>query len=385
MAGTGHDDSRPVACGYFAFASSSLLVRAITRARGDFIGGINLYAQDRRLLAARVTQWRDFGHIQTYFRSRRAIVTARAFNRLGFDSNSVRKSSDDAAKMRAEAAWLRRAPAALQPYCARLLDAGEQPDGAFYRIEYQFAPTLAELFVFSSIGRATWRNILRSCQEFLDICAAHQGAGSGDAVLADLAVSKTGERLERYARESGFDIARPTTLDGAPLPSLLRIADAVGGAIARQSGRPACVMHGDFCFSNILYNSRAGRIIAIDPRGYVQAGDPSIYGDTRYDLAKLSHSVAGGYDHILAGRYALRRDGSHGFAISFESGPHHAWLQRAVAELDVRGQRPGSPEVRAVTIGLFLSMLPLHADRPDRQAAFIANALRLYAELDRAG
>jgi hypothetical protein len=38
-----------------------------------------------------------------------------------------------------------------------------------------------------------------------------------------------------------------------------------------------------------------------------------------------------------------------------------------------------------VTIGLFLSMLPLHADRPDRQAAFIANALRLYAELDRAG
>jgi hypothetical protein len=29
-------------------------------------------------------------------------------------------------------------------------------------------------------------------------------------------------------------------------------------------------------------------------------------------------------------------------------------------------------------------MLPLHSDRPDRQRAFIANALRLYAELDAA-
>jgi hypothetical protein len=32
--------------------------------------------------------------------------------------------------------------------------------------------------------------------------------------------------------------------------------------------------------------------------------------------------------------------------------------------------------------GLFLSMLPLHADRPDRQGAFIANALRLFGDLD---
>jgi hypothetical protein len=31
---------------------------------------------------------------------------------------------------------------------------------------------------------------------------------------------------------------------------------------------------------------------------------------------------------------------------------------------------------------LFISMLPLHADRPERQTAFLANALRLYSQLD---
>jgi hypothetical protein len=48
----------------------------------------------------------------------------------------------------------------------------------------------------------------------------------------------------------------------------------------------------------------------------------------------------------------------------------------------VDGVRGLSEPVRAVTTSLFLSMLPLHAERPDRQQAFVANALRLWRELD---
>jgi hypothetical protein len=39
--------------------------------------------------------------------------------------------------------------------------------------------------------------------------------------------------------------------------------------------------------------------------------------------------------------------------------------------------------VRAVMTGLFLSAPALHADRSDRQQAMIANALRLFLDLDR--
>jgi hypothetical protein len=38
-------------------------------------------------------------------------------------------------------------------------------------------------------------------------------------------------------------------------------------------------------------------------------------------------------------------------------------------------------EILAITIQLFLSMLPLHSDRPERQKAFIANAIRLNKKL----
>ena len=87
-------------------------------------------------------------------------------------------------------------------------------------------------------------------------------------------------------------------------------------------------MHGDFCFSNILYNSRAGRISVIDPRGYVYGEQPSCFGDVRYNLAKLSHSIVGCYHHFFAGRYSLTRNGTHDFLISFETSQHHAWAQK---------------------------------------------------------
>jgi hypothetical protein len=49
--------------------------------------------------------------------------------------------------------------------------------------------------------------------------------------------------------------------------------------------------------------------------------------------------------------------------------------------LQIDGISGGGTDVRAVAVCLFLSMLPLHSDRPDRQRAFIANALRLYLGL----
>jgi hypothetical protein len=47
--------------------------------------------------------------------------------------------------------------------------------------------------------------------------------------------------------------------------------------------------------------------------------------------------------------------------------------------------RGSDPALLAASVLLFLAMLPLHAEAPRRQRAFIANALRLFVELDAAG
>jgi hypothetical protein len=167
------------------------------------------------------------------------------------------------------------------------------------------------------------------------------------------------------------------------MPSLLQIADDIArNHLNLTSGCKRTVMHGDFCFSNILYDSRIQRVHVIDPRGIVRPGKNTIFGDHRYDLAKLAHSIIGRYDQIIAGRYHLSAANGRRYEISFEQAPHHAWLEDAFNKMQIHGVDAGGREIRAVTIALFLSMLPLHADRPDRQQAFIANALRLYSNLE---
>lgn len=372
---------RPIAAGYFAFDSGPDLVRALTRARGDFIAGLNHYLGDHPVRLAAAGRWLDFGHVQTFYQSRLAVSTARAFNRVDLDGLTASKTSLDADKMRAEAEWLGAAPPDLQPYCVRLIDAGQADGLGYYKTEYEYLPLLSELFVFGAVGRAPWMRILASCEAFLSLCAQHHGWEPAQGALERLAGAKTLARLEDYARASGFDIDRPLSFQGRPCPSLRTIAETLAGALGPGDGRPMCVMHGDFCFSNILYSPRLRRIKVIDPRGST-GGSPSLFGDGRYDLAKLAHSIVGRYDQIIAGRYASRRDGDD-HSIAFEPLACQAWLEGGLADLRVDGRAGDDRVVRAISAGLFLSMLPLHADRPDRQAAFIANALRLFLEIDR--
>ena len=69
-------------------------------------------------------------------------------------------------------------------------------------------------------------------------------------------------------------------------------------------------------------------------------------------------------------------------SISFEATPQQVWLERLFEDRMVDGSGADRREVQAVTVSLFLSMLPLHAERPDRQRAFIANALRLFGRME---
>ena len=65
-------------------------------------------------------------------------------------------------------------------------------------------------------------------------------------------------------------------------------------------------IHGDFCFSNLLYDCKVRLVKMIDPRG--EFGVPGVFGDRRYDLAKLAHSYAGGYDFIVADQFSVEVD-----------------------------------------------------------------------------
>jgi len=373
--------------GYFAFSSARGLAQALARARGDFLTALNLYGAQHRRRTLPGGRWLDFGHVQTFFRSRRVVSTARAFNRLQITDAAVRKGGDQPDKLKAEAHWLSHAPPAIRPYCVRLIEAGEDAKGYFYSTDYEYIPTLAELYAFGRVNRSSWSDILSSCGDFMDAAASvapEAGVSAGATALHALAIDKTHARLEQFARQTGFNLDAPLSLNGRPCPSVRRCAEAATLIVAKATPRPA-VMHGDFCFSNILYSFRTRRIRLIDPRGYATPGRPSLYGDSLYDAAKLMHSAAGRYDLIIANRYAGSSSLAYDLNLRFADDAEQLWLEQAAAERTMGGVKLGAPEAMAVTTTLFLSMLPLHADKPQRQWALLANGLRLFLDLQQAG
>ena len=190
----------PRLCGYFAFTKASELAERLALAQGDIYDALNTYAAKGELRAVAPATWLDFGHVQTFFRSRRIVTTARAFNSLEISELRVRKRSASAeAKIRAEARWLQEVPATVAPYCARVLGDGEDARGYHYDTEYEYMPTLAELYVFGRLSGHAWSRVLRSCGQFVEASVAAGAGADAQGQLQGLVVQKTRERLDQRA------------------------------------------------------------------------------------------------------------------------------------------------------------------------------------------
>lgn len=376
-------DSQPdaadavVLAGYFAFSDRCAFREALGEAHGDFVAAIAGYDRVVPLAQHHVAAWLDCGHLQTFYRSRCTMRVERAFNAMDISFQTVTKRGEDRAKLAAEARWFEDIPPKLRLYTPAFLGAS---DGG-YALEYLPLPSLHDLFVFGAVPAPAWDHILEACMAFLEQALTGRPVGSAPCLRA-LTLDKTLDRLERYARAGGPELDRPWRYAGRPLPALETIARRTAEWIDYGREDFLGVMHGDFCFTNLFYDFRTRRIKVIDPRGTIDGVRPSIAGDLRYDLGKLHHSLLGWYDYILAGRFRCEGFGDRDVSLRF---PADRALEQAPAlarELRLSGLGLDEREVAAIGIHLFLAMLPLHADSPMRQQAFLANALRLFAEHD---
>jgi hypothetical protein len=370
----------PLLSGFLAFADAALLVQSVTRAGGDFLRGTAAYSQKRPLGLVRAAQWLDFGHATTYHQSRQAATTERAFNTLATTRRSVTKSGSKPHKIEAEAGWFETLPPPLRVFTPAYLGRGQVNHAPAYDIEYLNLPTLADLLVFGRLPRQAWERILDACDEFLRLCASYPVTDAGDT--AALYLDKTLDRLHAYAAAAGISLDQPTRLNGKPLPSPRQMAQAAASAIPPTCRLGATLVHGDFCFSNILYDFRAERVRVIDPRGLDAAGRFSASGDLRYDIGKLHHSAVGQYDTILAGRFTLAQRSALDIDFTVAETASTRAVRDAFLARDFTGLSRQEAASDAVSILLFLSMLPLHEDDPKRQTALLANAMRLFARLD---
>lgn len=372
-------NSHNVVNGYFKFSSIRQLMRSVTQSNWNFLDGLNRYHKRLSLTPVFTEHWFDFGHVNTYYRSKANFTTQRAFNELKITSKWIEKSSSKSAKIAAEANWFAKLPFALRGYIPQYLGCDEKRDRISYRLEYLHQTALNELYVFSDLPSATWEQILERTIDFLKGCLKEPApTDAPHNNLKELFGEKTTLRLGEYCLENGIALNEKWSFNSESPVSLAELLEYSNTHLPTETDNwPITVLHGDFCFSNILYDFRAARIKTIDPRGTTPGGTLTIYGDIRYDIAKLSHSILGMYDWIIAGYYDVEIKQRH-IDFHIDEPTKYKAIQQHFMELISREFGISSVSLMAMQIQLFLSMLPLHADDKKRQQAMFSNAFRLF-------
>ncbi|MBU2977224.1 aminoglycoside phosphotransferase family protein [Alteromonas sp. C1M14] len=383
-------DNDVVVSGFFGFSEPLYFMKSLVEQSGNFLRALYEYDKAYRFEIFRAGKWLDFGHVNSFFASRTAMTTQRAFNELSITKRYVEKySKSKSEKIYAEGCWFDSLPYELRIHTPHLLSL-EKENGttgfSIYRLEYLYLLPLSDLYVFGKLPERQWKTVFNSIESTIsDFKRWTPKEGELDVSVFDsMYLEKTIDRLADYKVEDcereGYT-ARRFKLTCGCVVNLAEIAEYSAEYIRETTDKEISVCHGDFCFSNLLFDSKNESIRCIDPRGVLPNGKRSIYGDRRYDIAKLYHSVIGLYDFIIAGYYTLE-ESNDSLSISFAKELEvDSVIQEAFRTELLNKCGYSEKEILAITIHLFLSMLPLHSDRPDRQKAFIANAIRLFEKL----
>jgi len=340
------------------------------------------YIDAKELRAYPAGEWFDCGNLDFLTNSRRRLLQARSFNTLQIDDlrGTITKRSAHKAKFLNEINYYRLLPRDLATFFPRLVDFSLLSKDLFLTLEYYGYPTLSEVWVFEEFESKYWESVFQTLRK-IAACFGNYSAELSPKVAFDFYWNKTTDRLQTFAGQNQsferFTSARTLELNGRRLAGWPRIQKEVEARVRKLSEKSrGQIIHGDLCFTNILYDPVSRLFKFIDPRG--SFGEAGIYGDGRYDIAKLLHSLDGGYDFLIHDMFLIERDGARlnlqQFFPATRGGVLDAFKRTFAADYALE-------DIRLLEGLLFLSMCPLHEDSADRQLAMFATGLRILNDL----
>lgn len=107
--------------------------------------------------------------------------------------------------------------------------------------------------------------------------------------------NKTVDRLAKIRDLVPFGREREIVINGKPCRNVYFYKRELEKKLEQLSCDTFVFIHGDCTFSNLMLRDN-GNPVVIDPRGYF--GCTELYGDERYDWAKLYYSIVGNYDRF---------------------------------------------------------------------------------------
>ncbi len=376
---TTHRTDLKAVAGVYSFADTTLLRQVVMRKIRD--GSRNIsdvlkdYGRARPIKVIDASEWYDFGHISYFNLAKRKLLQSRYFNSLTIDPvrGTISKTSEKADKLADELLWYQSLPPHLQLLTPRLIDTQGNGLVAITQ-EYYGYPNLAELYVFGDISLSVWMNALKRLME-VHLLFRNEKGKIDSADVADMYWEKTRLRMTELRQDPYWQAltGRPSlTINGQACRNFGALESSIKNMADQLGERPnGSIIHGDYCFSNILYDLNSQLVRLIDPRG--SFGKQKKYGDPRYDIAKLRHSISGRYDFIVADLFRVSEYEGDCTLQLYEPDVYSS-VTSYFDEL-IRQHGYDDREIAFIEGLLFVSMVPLHKDNFQRQLAMYLNGI----------
>ncbi|WP_166239876.1 hypothetical protein [Paenibacillus turpanensis] len=350
---------------------------------------LTLYHEQEKIIHTKVdkNEWVDVGHLDKWFDSTQKL-RARSFNQISIDNRRgiLTKRSENKSKLIKEIEWYLELPEDLCFLIPRVFSYSLDTNDPYVSMEYYGYQTLAELFVHGRLETGQWRHILSDLKWITTLFLEKQSEYNISylqklAAQKEMYVDKTLERLVNYVfHEELKKLSHGCILNGK---QLLSLNDCLGSIetlfdwcipVKKEFG----IIHGDFCFSNILYNPQSKIFRLIDPRG--SFGTFTVQGDILYDIAKLSHSVRSFYDFIVRDHFYYNRI-ENCVTYKLYLTAEHRKISELFDDIFLGESTEKRRAVQFIEGILFLSMIPLHHDKPKRQIAMLVTGLNLLTDI----
>lgn len=318
-----------------------------------------------------VDEWFDFGELDVYNINRRKFNQSRFFNHINYTDSSITKKSDtNKTKIQKEICWYLAMPNALKKYYPTLLNYCLDDVDTSYTVEYCLGNTLQEMWLYNNLSIENWSKIFSEIKtilkEFKNNSKLHKFS------LYNFIKNQLNARvnMDEFFNEEDL-VINDVHYNLYELRDFFEnyLEDFKSRAIDATSN----IVHGDMVFSNIIYDPSNKTIKLIDPRGDFMGN--IIYGDTRYDIAKLAQCIIGDYDYIVNDLFVIT---DNGYELYLDKKPEYKneLFDLVTSNYDKR-------DILFITAIQFMTMIPLHAENKAHQTIMRYKAIELLNKISK--
>lgn len=381
--------------GVFSISDTPLFCRCLSESfqnkkreggLSSFYEALQTYSSIKCMKTIEVSEWLDVGHADKYVSSNLA-VKERVFNHIVIDKKRaiLRKTSENKEKLIGEILWYLKLPMEVEYVRPRIFSYSVSYENPYVEMEYYAYHTLHEVWLYGELSKKQWYCIMEQlhfiCTDFSRYTARTENI---KFCLECMYLKKTIQRLTELEQEPEFSafFSSPVTVNGNTYVSLNKICDLLQKEIPKRlyGKEEFTIIHGDLCFSNIMIDSNFMFIKLVDPRG--EFGYQGIYGDDRYEYAKLMHCIDGKYDYIIKDLFAVNADIAHtalDYTI-FDKKRDYDLVDifKDVFRTELTNEYENIILIEAL---LFLSMIPLHRENLSHQYAMLGIGLDVLSKI----